>query len=534
MALRLLICVAITLAGSLGTVAWWRNLNEVNESRIARIAEAESYAARSELAWDIETLLSTLQNVHTFWSAYAARPHDQWASQANLQLDNFAGLEYLLWDDPGNDIRYLYRPGVTELDHRPDERQWRELEPVVAAARAAGSNSILPPVFEAGRVHLPIVVAGTRTGRTGLLVAMLDSQSALHKFLGDQSPGFAIRVSMQQVTLYERQEPAAAAPQEWIRQGRIRPSFGPLWTVVHLPTRDWVDSFEVPAIDLVLVLGLLLSILIGTLVFENRRATSRAIAAERAESRLARLNRNLENIIAQRTRELEDRTADLQLLTESVGHDLRNPLNTLSVNLQLLRAVYGQQLEGEGAGILARMTPALKRMTDILDRLTGLSRLSYASFQREELDMTALARSVFEELAASETASKVILELEDLPPANADPVFVELALVNLIGNALKYSRDCKPPKISVQADTSQTPPVYGIADNGVGFDTKQSERIFAAFERLDESGRFDGIGLGLTLVRKVIARHGGWIRAESDPGIGTTFYFTLEPGSGPD
>ncbi len=524
---RLLLSLFIAAVGTAGTIKWWQDLRAINDERVAEIAEAESYAARSELVWDIESLTSALRNVRSYWSVYSTLPPSQWPASDELQLDQFDGIELMLWSHPESGARFLYSPTNGRLDYRPDDAEWRTHQWLLDAAHAHGDNRIMDPIAIDGKLsRIPIVVAGPEGGRDGVLVAVIDTQKALGRFLADQSPGFAIHVEWKGATLYERHEPDAAAPDSWVRSGRIRPSFGGLWTVTHAPTSSWVKSFAIAEVDLVLVLGLVLSILLAALVFENRRATARAQAAEAAERRVSTWNANLEALVEARTRELAERTSDLQTLTDSVGHDLRNPLNTLSLNVGLLEVELGPSASVRSRNILARFAPTIRRMSDILERLAGLSRLSYLTFKRERFSMEKLALETFEDLVASEPGPPIRLEMGDIPPANADPTFVELLLINLFSNALKYTRGNEQREIRFDSEHRDGVVFYKVADNGSGFDEDVAERLFAAFQRFDDNT--EGLGLGLTLVKRVVTRHGGTVWAESADGAGATFYFSLE------
>jgi signal transduction histidine kinase len=167
-------------------------------------------------------------------------------------------------------------------------------------------------------------------------------------------------------------------------------------------------------------------------------------------------------------------------------------------------------------------------MTEILDRLLGLSVVSHATFKPEELDMEAVITDVFEELSAPEQPPPVELEVRELPQADADPTLVRTLVTNLLSNAIKYTRDKPLRRIEVSADRQDGAVVYCIRDNGVGFDPDSRERMFQAFERLDGTREEDGIGLGLDIAARVVRRHGGRIWANGKPGDGAAFYFTLQ------
>jgi light-regulated signal transduction histidine kinase (bacteriophytochrome) len=267
----------------------------------------------------------------------------------------------------------------------------------------------------------------------------------------------------------------------------------------------------------------------GLLLFENGRARSRALAAEAAEQKLADLNRDLEQQIADRVRELADRTADLETITDSVGHDLRNPLNSISVNTQLMQQQFGAALGEQGGAALQRTSSSVKRMAEILDRLLGLSVVSQSIFRREQIELREIVVDVFSELNSTEQSPAVELIVDDLPEVDADPVLVRTLIMNLLSNAIKYTREKRDRRIEVSSDVRDGASCYCVRDNGIGFDPEFAKRMFRAFERLDGNGETDGVGLGLDIVARVVKRHDGKIWAEGRLGEGAAIYFTLEP-----
>jgi signal transduction histidine kinase len=257
----------------------------------------------------------------------------------------------------------------------------------------------------------------------------------------------------------------------------------------------------------------------------------RARAAEAAEQKLTDLNRDLEQQIAERLRELADRTADLETITDSVAHDLRNPLNSISVNTQLLQQQWYAELGVEGREALQRTTANVKRMTEILDRLLGLSVVSQSIFNPQQIDLRDIVLDVFRELSSTEQAPAVDLVVGDLPIAHADPTLVRTLIMNLLSNSIKYTREKPERRIDVDADVRGGDVCYRVRDNGIGFDPESAERIFRAFERLDGNGEADGLGLGLDIAARVVKRHGGRIWAEGRRGEGAAVYFTLAPSA---
>lgn len=533
------VITSLLLAGSIAliTVVTWKVLRDHQYAQVARIAETESYATRSQLIRNVDAMLRSLRDLRDYWRLNAHLPRDERSAEAKTGLELFEGIDLILWHDPAREIRYVRSGTNPRPDRRPTGAEWDALSGVIARAEGATAEAILGPfVDDDGRVTYEIVMPVSnpeQEGQRAYLVAVVDSQENFARLLLDESPGYAISVFWDEVLLYRRGEAAPGLPVSWTRDGMIRPSTGNLWRVVHQPTRELARSHATPALAAALGAGLAIAILVGLLWFENGRATSRALAAESAERQLAELNRDLERQIAERVRELAERSADLETITDSVAHDLRNPLNSISVNTELLQQQFPDRLGEEGLGALQRTASSVKRMTEILDRLLGLSVVSRTIFQRQPMDLAAIVQDVFNELSATEQAPEVELAVVgELPPADADPTLVRTLIMNLLSNAIKYTREKPRRRIEVDARVEGGVPVYCVHDNGIGFDPGSAERMFRAFERLDGNGESDGVGLGLDIAARVVRRHGGKIWAEGERGEGASVYFTLMPAAG--
>jgi signal transduction histidine kinase len=446
-------------------------------------------------------------------------------------MTKVSGLNTLLWDDPTNMVRYARTEKHPVFDFRPDDLEWQGYKNLLTRARSASKNTMAGPfIADDGRVYFEVYLVENGATVTGRLAAVVNAKPFLQHLLEDESPGYAIKVSWGKALLYERGEPADGIPHEWIAQGNIQSSMGSLWKVIHSPTKEMVDSFDaVPTIDLILLLGLVIAVLMATLTFENWRAYSRARAAELAEHKLAELNRSLEEQIHKRTRELANRTADLQTIADSVAHDMRNPLNVISVNLALFEAQSEGHLPESSKVTLQRIPPAMGRITEILERLMGLSTATHSTFSREPLNMTALVREAFEDLIAGESDGKVELQVDNLPEVSADLKLVKIMLLNLLANAFRYTRGRPSRQIKVSSKTADGIAVYMVEDNGLGFDQRYADQMFDAFQQLDAGKGRRGLGLGLAIVARVVERHEGRIWAEGVPNEKATFYFTLEP-----
>lgn len=527
---RLVVPVVATLAVAAGSVALWSELKRDSEAQIARIAEAESYAARSQLSRSMETALTALASVQMFWETFGHLPRNQWASDAGIELEHVEGMEMLAWDDPAKSIRYLRTPDNPVFDFRPSEEEWLEYGALLNRAHNVAESGIsYPYTRKDGRVFFEIYILSESTHGDSRLIAVIDAARFLNRLLKDDSPGYAVQVLWGETVLYRRGTPASDVPEDWSREGLIKLSLGPYWKVVHIPEQDLVRSIRSPAVDSILVLGLVIAVLIGALIFENGRAKMRAVSAEAAEDAVRELNRSLDYQVASRTEELAQRTADLQTITDSVAHDLRNPLNAIAVNVELIAQQYGEQLGLDGQTITKRISLSVRQMAEILDRLLGLSRVTHSTFKPEIVDMQKLVSEIAEELQATEQPPPVTIAIGDLPETHADKSLVHILLTNLLSNALKYTREKPERRIEVGFQVESGTNIYFVKDNGVGFSNEAAQRLFVAFHRADNNTITDGIGLGLTIASRVVARHRGTIWAEGRPDEGATFFFTLGP-----
>jgi len=263
-------------------------------------------------------------------------------------------------------------------------------------------------------------------------------------------------------------------------------------------------------------------------VRQGKRAewmTSQLLRARKAEEEVFRLNAELEDRVARRTEELAAANKDLEAFSYSVSHDLRAPLRAMNGFARMLLEDEGPQLGEEGRRRLGKVVDGALRMNQLIDALLGFSRQGRAALQPEVQDMAALVGSVVAELRGDPPA--LVVEVGPLPPARADRALLRQVLINLIGNALKYSSGRKDPFVRIEGEIRGAEAIYSVKDNGVGFEMAEAGRLFGVFQRLHSEKEFVGTGIGLALVKRVIERHGGRIWAESEVGKGATFYFSL-------
>ncbi|HVQ26017.1 MAG TPA: ATP-binding protein [Planctomycetota bacterium] len=232
-------------------------------------------------------------------------------------------------------------------------------------------------------------------------------------------------------------------------------------------------------------------------------------------------------------RELRSAHTELEHFSHSVSHDLRTPLGQIAGFAQLLQARNGAQLDDKGRECLEHVIDAARHMNGLIDDLLDLSRMTRSELQGEPVDLSALAREVARSLNDASLARPVQWRVEDGLQVHGDPRLLRAALTNLLGNAWKYTAQQPRPEVTLERTERDGQPVYCVRDNGAGFDVQAAgERLFRPFQRFHPSRQFEGTGIGLAIVQRVVVKHGGEIWAESTPGAGATFCFTLPPLAG--
>ncbi len=243
----------------------------------------------------------------------------------------------------------------------------------------------------------------------------------------------------------------------------------------------------------------------------------------------ARVRTHLEMAALRRTwaLELERSNRELEAFSYSVAHDLRAPLRAIDGYSHMLLTDHASSLDAEGHRKLRAVSEGAKKMGRLIEDLLSLSRLGRAALDPIRFDMTELAREVMSELVARSPGRKIQIALEPLGEARGDRNLLRQVWVNLIGNAIKYTGRKEEALIQIGASPSAKEATYWIKDNGAGFDMEHAQKLFGVFQRLHSERDFEGTGIGLTLVKRIVTRHGGRVWAEGAPEAGATFSFAL-------
>jgi len=244
----------------------------------------------------------------------------------------------------------------------------------------------------------------------------------------------------------------------------------------------------------------------------------------RAEARVQALNRTLEARVALRTRELSHANQELEAFAYSVSHDLRAPLRSIDGFSRLLSERYQDAIDVSGQDYLKRIRNASARMSDLIDALLKMSRVSRGELKYAQVDLTAMAHDIAADLRNSEPSRQVAFDIAPGLVAQGDPALLRNLMDNLMGNAWKFTRARKDARIEVGGNAEGE---FFVRDNGAGFASEYAAKLFRPFQRLHTEAEYAGHGIGLASVKRVVERHGGRIRAEGEVGKGATFVFGL-------
>ena len=242
--------------------------------------------------------------------------------------------------------------------------------------------------------------------------------------------------------------------------------------------------------------------------------------------RIDRFNAELERRVAERTAQLEAANKDIDSFSYSISHDLRAPLRAIDGYAQILKEDYSERLDDEGRRLLGVVRDRAQRMGELIDEFLLFSRLGRGPLAAARIDMETLVRGVIEELAA-DAGPPPPIAVGPLPAASGDAALIRQVWANLISNAVKFTGKRAAPRIAVDGSIADGELVYRIEDNGDGFDMRYYDKLFGVFQRLHDAAAFPGTGVGLAIVQRIVARHGGRVWAEGRVGEGAVFYFSL-------
>lgn len=252
---------------------------------------------------------------------------------------------------------------------------------------------------------------------------------------------------------------------------------------------------------------------------------------KKVEEEFQKLNEELEDRVNLRTVQLEYARKEMEAFAYSVSHDLRAPLRGVLGFTSMLEEEYGSKLDGEGRRITSVIKNSTLKMGTLIDDLLAFSRAGKQELVMKTVDTAEMVREIIEELApGSSDIHRIEWTVDPLPTAKGDLRMIRQVWVNLLSNAIKYSGRQEPARIEIGHFKQEGKIAFFVKDNGVGFDNKYKDKLFRVFQRLHKAEEFEGTGVGLALVEKIVSKHGGRVWAEGEPGNGARFCFSLPEG----
>jgi signal transduction histidine kinase len=257
-----------------------------------------------------------------------------------------------------------------------------------------------------------------------------------------------------------------------------------------------------------------------------REAESR-IQSKKAEEEIRRLNEELEHRVARRTSELEAANKELEAFSYSVSHELRAPLRQIEGFIEILSESKAAEADEETKQCVTVITAGAKRLSQLIDDLLAFSRTARAGLRMTTVNLNTVCESVLRDLAGEVDDREVTWVHGVLPEVKGDTALLRQVLANLLGNALKYTRRKEHARIEIGSRVTEDEIIIFVRDNGVGFDMRYAGKLFGVFQRLHPQSEFEGTGIGLANVRRIIHQHGGRTWGEGEPNKGAAFYFSL-------
>jgi signal transduction histidine kinase len=534
--------------GLLATVVLWRGFVQERRTQFRALMAATSEDGRRAARERVEHQLQALRNVAALWARFGERPEDAWRADAEMLLDQVPGVKRLAWIDSSREAVWVASGGALASLRRVAPGERAEMEELLQGARVSERARMEGPFpFGDGFGYRVFVPVRRGDGIHGVLAATVDVEATLDPAFAGERSRFAIAVQWSGVPIYRRGEPALEGLSWWDgATGSLPLSLGPEWVMEHQPTEAVREAILTPLPNYLLYVGAFASFLMAALAYEmqlaRRRARSlevsyrdldaRMLETQDAQRALRDLNAELERRVRVRTHELDEAVAELESFNYSVSHDLRSPLGAIQNLTAILQEDCRDALGESELELLDRVQGSASSATEMMDGLLELSRMGRAELRLSPADMHELAREAFEEATAASELSEAQFELAGLPAASVDPPMMRVVWMNLLSNAVKYSRDSEKPRVQVGFHEQGGTHVYFVRDNGVGFDMRFADKLFRPFERLHGRDDFEGTGLGLAVVSRIVRRHRGRVWAEGEPGRGATFFFSLPAPDG--
>jgi signal transduction histidine kinase len=523
--------ITILVLGALISVFGWQSLRRQLELEMARQTTLYASTLSDTVERHIDSLARVLKRRSEMWSEPNVPP-TQWREFVDVFMRENPAVVAI--EQPG-------RPIVGSEVGNEVLKQFLAIAEEGEPTLSGDAEVIGHLLFAEDRPLLGIRVRAELPARSGEIFAVVDARVLLAALLGERALGYGIRVIADGQEIYRRLPPDESSLHEFAQADNISLSAGSQWQLALWPTSEGSAAFYRDGPLVALVAGLLASALVALAVHYGTLARQRAEAlrdanrdlerqieeTRRGEGDLKHLSEELEQRVAQRTAELNETIVELETFNYSVSHDLRGPLGAVINFAAILGEDYRERLDANGQEILTRIVRSAGVAVSMMDALLAYSRSGRTELRRVPLDMRRLVREVISESLASTPQLVCNVKIGDLPDAVADENMMRFIFANLISNACKFAQPDQEPHVEISGSVAAGEVTYSIRDTGIGFDMRFADKLFKVFERLHPSGNYDGHGVGLAIVARMVRRHGGRVWAHGAVGKGATFYFTV-------
>jgi len=512
----------VGIGGTLICLFLWGLLVADRHEQILAGAADTASETREAIEVGLEHQVETLRGLQDLWRSFGLRPIDEWKANVGQRIDRAPGLHTVAWvdlDEPGARVAVGLERSAADVEFDEEKARAHSNAPHVEGPEREASGAVQYRIF------LPVRTPGDHAG---VLVGRFLAEPFLASVLSARARGYALSVFWGDEVIYSRGTPSSDPRHEWWRiEETVALPLGGEWRVVHRPTPQFAALRLTPLPHYLLGAGIVLSLVLALAAYQLRLIVRQARTLEASNRSLEQRGAELEARVAERTEALREAVTELEAFNYSVSHDLRSPLGAILNFTAILEEDYRNRLGEEGAAIIARIHRSASRATDLLEDLLRLSRAGRAALTIERIDMAKLARETFAQVCAYEQRNDLEFVVDPLPETWGDHNLLGAVFANLFSNALKYSRSCEKPRITVSGRIENDESVYEVEDNGRGFDMRYVEKMFGLFERLHTGDDVEGTGVGLAMAARIVKRHGGRLWAEGRLGEGACFSFAL-------
>ncbi|MBI1910961.1 MAG: GHKL domain-containing protein [Deltaproteobacteria bacterium] len=548
----------IFVAVALGTVFLWNFAVEQEKSHIERVIQLKSDGVNEVISDQLEARAQSLIRMAKRWEIQGRPAQKAWESDASLYVSHYSGYQAIEWVDPTLHARWVvpFKGNESEVNKDLGADEGR----ASALKASMDRNEILfsrPSKLENGENVIFLSVPIFRNNFfEGYIVGNFRIKEVLDSFLKRESTeGYSIKLFSANDEVYVNK--ADSFGDAWAQDSEIE-LYGASLRLRVEPSYNTLHEMQSGLSNLILAAGLTVSVLVALMVYFAQNARIRAKAAEAANTELERevkdrkraeaeaernsaevtvKNRELEQEISERKRaeeavekhasELERSNRELEQFAYVASHDLQEPLRVISGYVQLLAKRYKGKLDPSADEFISFAVDGANRMQVLISDLLAYSRVGSQIKEFRETDCQEVLSSTISNLKPLIDETNAKITATALPKVMADSSQMCQLFQNLIGNAIKYKHEAKYPQVHISSVKKGSEWLFSVKDNGIGIDPKYFDRIFVIFQRLHGKHEYSGTGIGLSICKKIVEKHGGRIWVESQPGEGSTFCFTI-------